>query len=63
MGKLICVCNEADEMNCDRCLKNKDTKPDHIIRNETWPRNPRGHKQAVHPDARRSKSGRTIRSI
>jgi hypothetical protein len=63
MGDLICVCNEADEMNCDRCQKYKDTKPTGTMRNKTWPRNPRGHKQAVHPDARGGKHGGKVRSI
>ena len=63
MGKLICVCDEADEMNCDRCLKYQDTKPDITFRHKKWPRNPRGHKEAVHPDARGGKRGGEMRSI
>lgn len=51
MGKLICVCNEEDMFTCDRCQKYKDITPDVCLRNDTWPRDSRGHLKAVHPDA------------
>ena len=63
MGELICVCDEADMMNCDRCKKYQETKPDSIMRHPRWPRNSRGHKQAVHPDARRSDSDGKLRGV
>jgi hypothetical protein len=39
MGKLICCCQEADDLKCDRCIKNKKCKPDHIVEVPTWRRN------------------------
>ena len=38
MVKLYCVCNVANQINCDKCEKYKRIKPDQTLKWPAWKR-------------------------
>lgn len=46
---IICICNQANEINCKNCPKGLDIKPDHAMFTKNWKRDLSKYNQKEEP--------------